>query len=81
MGPIIAVHNKLMSSSNKFEVVCMIKLLRNVLAKSISSSSGRDTPTAPVVRVRPQKVAHWTFVRHLLHSIELLDLFKSVDRR
>lgn len=80
LGPIIAVHNKLMSSSNKFEVVCMIKLLRNVLTKSISSSSRWDTPTAPVVRIRPQKVAHWPFVRHLLHSIELLDLFKSVDR-
>jgi hypothetical protein len=68
-----------MCSSDQLKIVRVIELFRDVLSKSVSSSSGRDAPTASIVRVGPQKVAHGTFMRHLLNSVKLLDLIKSVD--
>lgn len=58
----------------------MIELLRNILTKRVACSSRRDTPTAPVVWIRPEEVTDWSFVWHLHDSIKLLDLVERVDR-
>lgn len=39
------------------------------LSKGVPRSSGGDSPTAPVVRVRPHQVAHRTLVGHLINPI------------
>ena len=68
-----------MSSSDKFEVVWMVELLTNVLTERIASASGRDSPATTIIRVRPEKIADWAFVRYFHDSIELLYLVEGVD--
>lgn len=79
LRPVVTVHYELMSSGNQLQVVCMIELFWNVLSKSISSSSRRDTPTASIIRIWPEEITHWSFMRNLLNSVKLFDLFKSVN--
>jgi hypothetical protein len=49
------------------------------LTETVPSTSGRDTPTASIIGVRPEQVAHGTFLGHLLNSVELSDLIEGVD--
>lgn len=48
------------------------------MAKTVPCSSWRDAPSAPVIGVRPEKVADWTFMRHLLDAIKLSDLVQRI---
>ena len=57
----------------------MVKLLGDVLAEAVASTSWRDAPAASVVGVGPQKVADGTFVRGLLDAVQLADLVEGVD--
>lgn len=57
--PIISFHCKLMSSRYQREIIRMFESLRDVLAESISSSSRIDTPSAPVIWIGPEQIAHW----------------------
>jgi len=81
MAPVESIHDKLMSSADQFEAICLIELLRDVLSEAVAGTSGRDAPAHPVVGVRPQEIADWPFVRDLLHSVKLLDLVKALNRR
>ena len=53
MGPVVSVHNKLMGSWDKFKVVGMIELFRDILTKRVSSTSWWDTPTASIIWIWP----------------------------
>lgn len=77
--PIITVHYKLMCSSDELQVIWMIELLWDILSKRVTSTSWRNTPTASIIWIRPQKITDWTFMRDFHVSIELLDLIKSID--
>ena len=79
MIPIEAVHHQLMSSSDQFQAVSMIEVLRYVLPKCEPGSSRRYSPAVPVVRVRPEQIAHWSFVRHLYLPVYCPDLVESVQ--
>ena len=79
VGPVVTLHHKLMGTGDSCQVVGVVKLLRNILAETVSSSSWRNTPAASIIRVRPQQVAHGTFLWHLLNSVELSNLVESVD--
>ena len=57
----------------------MVELLRNILAKRVPGTSGRDAPAAAVIGVGPQEIANGSLVRHLLDSVKLSDLVESVD--
>jgi hypothetical protein len=57
----------------------MVELLRNVLAKRVAGTSGRDTPATAVIGVGPQEIANGSLVRHFLDSVKLSDLVESVD--
>ena len=57
----------------------MVELLRNILAKRVAGTSGRDTPAAAIIGVGPHEIANGSLVRHLLNSIKLSDLVESVD--
>lgn len=39
------------------------------LTKSVSGTTGRDSPAASVVRIAPQQIAHGTFMWHFLQSV------------
>ena len=75
------VHHQLMSSCYHFEVVIVIKLLCDVLAKSVASPPRVDSPAASVVGIRPQKIAHWSLMRNFLNSINSLDIVQGLNRR
>jgi len=70
-----------MSAGNAHEVVGMVELLRDVLSERITSTSRGDTPTASVIRIRPQKIADRAFMRDFLNSVKLLDLIEGIDTR
>ena len=70
-----------MCSGNKLEIVGVIELLRDVLSKTVASTSRGNTPTTSVIRVRPQKITDGTFVGYFHDTIKLLDLVQSVNGR
>jgi len=79
VGPVVPVHDKLVSPGYSYETIRMVEILRDVLAERVPCSSGGDTPAAPVVRVRPEKVTDRSFMRHFLDSVQLLDLLEGVN--
>ena len=48
------LHNQLVSPADESEVVVVVKIFWDVLAKCVAGSTGRDSPAASVVRVWPQ---------------------------
>lgn len=81
MAPVVALHDQLVGTCDQRQAVIVIESLRNVLAKGVPSTSGADSPAAPVVGVAPKQVAHGTFVRHLLYSVERANVVECIDRR
>lgn len=57
----------------------MVKLLGDVLAETITSTSGRDTPTTSVIGVGPEEIADGSFVWSFLDAVKLADLVKGVN--
>lgn len=53
MSPIVATHHKLMGTRYQFKSIGMVELLGDVLTEGIASTSGRDTPAAAIIRIRP----------------------------
>ena len=74
MTPIVSIHYKLMSSSDSGQIVCMVELLTDVLTERVASATGRDAPTAAIIRIRPKQIADGSFMRHFLNAIELSNL-------
>jgi len=70
-----------MSTSDTYEVVSVVELLRNILSERVASTSGRDTPTTSIIRVRPKEIADGAFMRNFLNSIQLFNLVKGVNTR
>ena len=48
---------------------------------SIDSATipGRDTPSAAIVGVGPEEIAHWPLVGHFLEAIESPDVVEGID--
>lgn len=49
MAPVISLHHQLVSSGHQREAIGMIKCLRNILAKGITSSPRRYPPATTVI--------------------------------
>ena len=81
MRPVVAVHDELMGARDSSQVVRVVELLANVLSEAVAGATRADTPTASVVRVRPEQVADRSLVRRLLHSVQLTDLIERVNTR
>lgn len=73
------LHHQLMSSGDHLQVVCMVELLSNVLAESVTRTSRIHSPSRPVIGVRPQQIAHWALMWHLLEPFERSDVIKGFD--
>lgn len=57
-----------MRPCNHLQVVGVVELLSDVLAKGVTSASGIHAPASAVIGVGPQQVAHGALVRNLLES-------------
>lgn len=68
-----------MGPGNKRQAVVVVESLRDVLTECVTGTTGRDSPSAPVVGVRPQKVAHGSLVGHLLDPVKGADVVERVD--
>ena len=79
MGPRVPLHHELVRPGDERQVVCVVELLGDVLAEGEPGASGADTPSAAVVRVGPEEVAHGSLVGHLLDPVELPDLVDGLD--
>lgn len=53
MTPVVTLHNKLMSSCNKSQAICVIKSFWYILSKGVSSTTWWNTPTTPIIWVTP----------------------------
>ena len=49
LAPIVAFHHKLVGTRNQVESICMIELLCNILTKSVTGTTRRDTPTTAII--------------------------------
>ena len=65
-----ALHDELMRARHECQAVVVVERFRDVLTKRVPCSARRDPPSAPVVRVGPQQVAHRPFVRDLLDAVD-----------
>lgn len=66
LTPIVSFHYKLMSSWNETESIGMVELSSYILSKCITSTTWRYSPSTAVIWIRPQEIAHWSFVWNLL---------------
>jgi len=81
MRPVVAIHDKLMCSRHKLEPISLVELLCNILSEWVASTSWWNAPTEPVIRIWPEKITDWTFVRHFLNPVELFNLVKAFNTR
>lgn len=79
LTPIVSFHHQLMSSRHQSQAVILVKRLRDILAERVTRSSRGDSPSAAIIRIRPQQIAHRAFVRDFLDTVEGTDVVKRVD--
>ena len=68
-----------MGPCNERQAIVMIKRLRDVLPKCVASSTRGDAPPAAVIRIRPEEIAHRSFMWDLLHPVDRPNMVKSVN--
>lgn len=81
LTPVVALHDQLMGSGDQRQTVVVVESLADVLAESVTSTSGTDSPTASVIGITPKQIAHGSLVGHLLDSVERTDVVQRVDAR
>lgn len=70
-----------MRTRHERKPVVVVEGLADILAECVPSSSGTDSPSASVIGVGPQQVAHRTLMRHLLYPVQRADVIERVDAR
>mmetsp|Transcript_10877 Transcript_10877/g.30026 ORF Transcript_10877/g.30026 Transcript_10877/m.30026 type:complete len:251 (+) Transcript_10877:904-1656(+) len=68
-----------MGSGDEVQSIDVGELFCDVLPKGVSSSAGGDTPTASVIGIGPNEIAHGSLVRHLLDTVEVAGVIEGVD--
>lgn len=68
-----------MSPGNQRQAIVVVERLRDVLAKRVAGTTGRDSPTAAIVGVRPEQIAHGSLVGNLLDPVESTNVVECVD--
>mmetsp|Transcript_99434 Transcript_99434/g.256998 ORF Transcript_99434/g.256998 Transcript_99434/m.256998 type:complete len:343 (+) Transcript_99434:194-1222(+) len=79
MAPVVALHHKLVRTSDQLQAIRVVELFRDVLAEGVACAARRDAPAAAVVGVGPEQVAHGPLVGHFLDSVELADVVEGVE--
>ena len=70
-----------MRPGDQAQAVHVVECVRDILSESVASSSGRNAPPASIIWVTPEEIAHGTFMRHFLDSVQLPNLLERVQRR
>ena len=60
-----------MGTSDECQTVGVIESLRDILSKSVTGTTGGDSPTATIVGVTPKKITHW--------ALNMTKIFKKWD--
>lgn len=63
-----------MRPRNQRQPVIMIERLADILTERVSCTTGTDAPTASVVGVGPEQVAHGAFVGYFLDPVDGADV-------
>lgn len=79
VAPVVSFHDKLMGTRDESKTVGAVELLRHVLSERVAGSTGRDTPSTAIIRIRPKQVAHGSLVGNLLEAIQSTNAIESVD--
>jgi len=79
MAPIVSIHDELMSAGHKSQAIAVVERLRDILTERVAGTSGRDAPSAAVIGIGPEEIAHGTLVGHFLEAIESPDVVEGVD--
>ena len=79
LRPVVTLHNQLMSSSDQRKTVVVVERFRDILAERVSRTSWRYSPSAAVIWIGPEEIAHWAFVRNLLNTVESSDVVQGID--
>ena len=77
----VALHDQLMSASNKVDAIDVIELGGDLGAEQPAGTAGRNGPslTGEVLGIGPHQIAEGTFVRNLLLSVNHSDLIERLD--
>lgn len=67
-----------MSSGDKGKVVSVVELFGDIFSEGISSTSRGNTPSASVIRVGPEQIAHGPFMGDFLVPVKLSYLIQAV---
>lgn len=65
LAPAEALHDHLVRPGHEVQVVHVVELLRDVGSECVPGPARGQPPPRPVIRVRPQEVAHGALVRNL----------------
>ena len=76
---LVALHHKLVSTSNQVKIIFVIKVVYFFFSKEETSSTRTYTPSTHLLRIRPHQITHWSFMGHFLLSIDCLNLIKSFN--
>ena len=76
-----AVHHKLVSTSNQFKTVYMVKLGSNLATEEPASSAHTWLPSFNVGRVGPHQITEGTIMWRLASSFKKADLVESLNIR
>lgn len=79
LGPVVTLHHQLVSSSHQCQAIVVVERFRDILSERVSSSSWRYSPSAAVVWIGPEKIAHWTLVWNLLNAVQSSDVVQGID--
>jgi len=79
LRPIISFHYQLVRSCDQRQPVVVIKGLGNILPECVSCASWRNAPATPVIWIAPEQIAHGSFMRDFLDTVERADVIKGVD--
>lgn len=79
LGPVVTLHHQLMSSRHQSQTVVMVEGFRDILSERVSRSSWGYSPSAAVIWIGPEKIAHWALVWNLLNTVESSDVVQGVD--
>lgn len=79
LRPVVSFHDELMRAGNQSQAVIVVKGFGDILAKGVSGATGRYAPTATVVGVGPEEIAHGTLVRNFLDPVEGTDIIEGIN--
>ena len=70
-----------MRSGHQRQAVVVVERLGYVLPERVARSPRRNPPSAPVVRIAPEKITHRPLVRDFLDPVQRPDVVQGVDTR